>query len=68
MNEPITIDLELLLPYFIIQGILVVAAVIDWIKQEGNMRGNQWVWLVVIVLVTVIGPILYFLFGRKRKK
>ena len=61
-----SINLGLILPLFLIQGILIVVAVFDWIKQEGNVRGNRWVWLVIILVFTIIGPVLYFIFGRRR--
>ncbi|GGN53933.1 MULTISPECIES: PLD nuclease N-terminal domain-containing protein [Oceanobacillus] len=61
-----SINLGLILPIFFIQGILIVVAVFDWIKQEENVRGNRWVWLVIILVLTMIGPILYFIFGRRK--
>lgn len=61
-----SINLGLILPLFLIQGILIIVAVFDWIKQDGNVRGNRWVWLVIILVLTMIGPILYFIFGRRK--
>jgi hypothetical protein len=66
MNEPITLDLSVILPIIIIQGILIVVAVIDWIKNQESIRGNRWVWLAVIVFLNIVGPIVYFIFGKKR--
>ncbi|MCF3943621.1 PLD nuclease N-terminal domain-containing protein [Oceanobacillus alkalisoli] len=61
-----SLNLGLILPLFFIQGILIIVAVFDWIKQEENVRGNRWVWLVIILVLTIVGPILYFIFGRRR--
>ncbi|MCG5104982.1 PLD nuclease N-terminal domain-containing protein [Oceanobacillus alkalisoli] len=61
-----SLNLGLILPLFFIQGILIIVAVFDWIKQEENVRGNRWVWLVIILVLTMVGPILYFIFGRRR--
>lgn len=65
--EPITIGWEIILPLIIVSGLLLVIAVIDWIKAEaaGNIRGNKWVWF-VILFINIIGPVIYFIFGRKR--
>lgn len=63
-----SINWELLLPIFIIQGILLLIAIIDWIKNPEDIRGNRWVWFVVIVFVNIVGPILYFIFGRRRNQ
>ncbi|MHA6252682.1 PLD nuclease N-terminal domain-containing protein [Oceanobacillus sp. CAU 1775] len=61
-----SINLELLLPILLIQGVLLVIAVMDWIKNENQIRGNRWVWLVVIILGNILGPVLYFIFGKRR--
>lgn len=62
----LTIDLKLILPLVIISGILLVVAIFDWAKQGENTRGNRWIWFVLIVFVHTVGPILYFIFGRRR--
>ena len=55
--------LPYIIPVVIIQLILTVIALLDWIKRE-RTRGNKWVWLAVILFVNLLGPIIYFLFGR----
>lgn len=55
--------LPYLVPVIILELILLVVALLDWIKRPVT-RGNRWVWLVVILLVNLVGPIIYFLFGR----
>jgi uncharacterized membrane protein YhaH (DUF805 family) len=56
--------LPLLIPLFIIQMALLVIALVDVVRRE-HVRGNKIVWILVIVLVNVIGPIVYLLFGRQ---
>jgi hypothetical protein len=66
MSELIdSINWALLLPFFIIQIILAVVAIIDWVKNQENIRGNRFVWLIVIILINIAGPITYFIFGRR---
>lgn len=58
--------LLLLVPLVILQFGLLVIAVIDLLRDDRQVRGgNKGVWAVVIVFVSMIGPILYFLIGRE---
>ena len=55
----------LLAPLIIIQFILIIVALVDLFKGKETL-GPKWLWLLIIVLITTIGPILYFIIGRKR--
>lgn len=55
----------LLAPLIIIQFILIIVALVDLFKTKETL-GPKWLWLLIIVLITTIGPILYFIIGRKR--
>ncbi|WNF38685.1 PLD nuclease N-terminal domain-containing protein [Bacillaceae bacterium IKA-2] len=56
--------LMLILPVAVIQLILVIVALIDWVRTE-ETNGPKWMWLLIILLVSLFGPILYFIIGRK---
>jgi hypothetical protein len=56
--------LPLLIPVVLIELGLMVAALVDLIRRP-QARGPKWVWALVIVLVNFIGPIIYFVAGRK---
>jgi len=56
--------LLLLIPVAVVQYGLMIAALVDVIRRE-RTRGPKWVWIVVVVVVNLIGPIVYFLFGRE---
>ena len=58
--------LPLIIPLVIIQVGLMITALVDLIRRE-KTRGPKWVWVIVIVLVNMIGPIIYFVFGRKEE-
>jgi hypothetical protein len=58
--------LPFLIPVLIIQLILLVVALLDLVKQPYT-RGPKWLWAVIILFVNVIGPILYFVLGRKEE-
>jgi len=58
--------LLLIVPLLILQLGLLVVAVVDLLRDDRRVRGgNKGVWAVVIVFVSMIGPILYFLVGRE---
>ncbi len=56
--------LPLLIPIIAIQLILMVVALLDLVKQPAT-RGPKWIWVLVVPFIQIIGPVLYFVFGRK---
>jgi uncharacterized membrane protein YhaH (DUF805 family) len=53
-----------LIPVLIIQLVLMISALVDLIRRE-HTRGPKWVWVLVILFINYIGPIIYFVAGRK---
>ena len=62
--EQIRQFLPFLIPILILQLILLVVALLDLVRRE-RTRGPKWVWVLVILLVSLFGPILYFVLGRQ---
>jgi hypothetical protein len=59
--------LLILLPLVVIEVGLVVFSLVDLLKPERRVIGdNKLVWGLIIVLVGTIGPIVYLLAGRKQ--
>jgi len=56
--------IPLLIPIAIIQLGLMIWALIDLARRE-RTKGPKWVWVLVIVLINLIGPIVYFVVGRE---
>ena len=56
--------LPLLIPVVLIELGLMIAALVDLIRRA-QTRGPKWVWALVIILINFIGPIIYFVAGRK---
>lgn len=54
----------LILPLIFIQLILLTFALVD-LNQRERVNGPKWLWIVIIVVVNIIGPILYFVVGRR---
>ena len=55
--------LPFLIPLIIIQYGLLIAALIDLARRE-KTNGPKWMWALVILLIGMIGPIVYFFVGR----
>jgi hypothetical protein len=58
--------IPLLIPVILIQLGLMIAALVDLIRRQ-QTRGPKWVWALVILFVNFIGPIIYFVVGRKEE-
>lgn len=63
MNE---INWALIAPLIILQVILMVFALVSCLKQE-ETNGPKWMWILMILFLNMLGPVLYFLVGRKNK-
>lgn len=58
--------LPLLIPLVLIQIGLLTFALLDLVKRsEETFNGSKVMWILIIALLNVIGPILYFIVGRK---
>lgn len=45
---------------------LMIWAVVDWARRPADqLRGNRMLWLILIVLVNIVGPIVYLTVARK---
>jgi hypothetical protein len=61
--EVLTKILPFIIPVALIQLVLMIVALLDLVKRE-KTRGPKWVWLLVILLGEILGPIIYLVFGR----
>ncbi|SME42616.1 Negative regulatory protein YxlE [Bacillus mobilis] len=56
--------LPIILPVIAVGVLLVSIALIDLYRHR-NTRKNVLVWALIILFVNILGPILYFVIGRK---
>ncbi|WP_342431944.1 PLD nuclease N-terminal domain-containing protein [Neobacillus sp. FSL H8-0543] len=54
----------LVAPLLIIQLILLIVALVDLTRTE-RTNGPKILWVFIILFVNIIGPILYFVIGRR---
>jgi hypothetical protein len=58
--------LPLLIPVILIELALLIVALVDLIRRE-KTHGPKWAWVLVIILINFIGPIIYFVAGRREE-
>ncbi|MFJ5715212.1 PLD nuclease N-terminal domain-containing protein [Neobacillus sp. NPDC093127] len=56
--------MPILAPILIIQLVLLIVAIIDLVRIE-RTNGPKWLWALIILFINIIGPILYFVIGRR---
>ena len=64
MNEMASVPWGLVAPLIVIQFVLGIVAVVDIVRSP-ETNGPKWVWIVVSLFISMLGPIAYFIFGRK---
>lgn len=56
--------LPFLVPLIILQFILAITALVHVLKNPKYRFGNKIMWIVVVLFIQIIGPVVYFAFGR----
>jgi len=63
-NQNLMEVLLLMAPLLLIWLVLLVAGLIDLLPRQ-HTRGPKRLWVLVVILFSIIGPAVYFLFGRE---
>lgn len=61
LNE---INWAVIAPILVIQAVLLIVALVDLLKVS-KTNGPKWLWAIIIVFINIVGPVLYFIFGRR---
>lgn len=56
--------LPFLVPLALVQLGLAIAALIHVIRHPHYRFGNMTVWIIIVLVVSIIGPVVYFALGR----
>ncbi|MCR5323871.1 MAG: PLD nuclease N-terminal domain-containing protein [Lachnospiraceae bacterium] len=69
MNLEVKEYLPFIIPFIIIEVILLAVALIHIFTHERYKCGNRLIWVLVVILGSscLIGPILYFVIGRSEE-
>lgn len=67
MNETLELNklIAILAPVLIIQFVLMIIALVQCAKAE-ETRGPKVMWVLIILFVNLLGPVAFFLFGRRK--
>ena len=57
----------LIAPLAILQLGLMAFALVDWARRPQTRYLNRRVWLVIIVIFSLLGPMAYFFLGREEE-
>jgi hypothetical protein len=58
--------LPFVIPLVVLQLVLMGVGLYDLTRPERRVKGDsKVVWALIIVLVNLLGPLVYFLFGRE---
>lgn len=57
---------KLIAPILVLQIILMLVALVSCIKEE-KTNGPKWMWVLIICFINLLGPVLYFVLGRRNK-
>lgn len=59
--------LPFLIPLIIVELILIIIALRHLYYHRHPRLGNCVIWIPIIILVQIIGPVLYFVIGREHE-
>ena len=57
--------LPFIIPLAALQLGLMIAALVSIFKHKEYKTGNRALWVVITLLVSMVGPILYFVLGKE---
>lgn len=56
--------LPILSPIIFVQVVLALTALVHVLKHPDYRFGNKAVWILVVLFIQIIGPVVYFIFGK----
>lgn len=56
--------LPFLIPYIVLEIVLALVALIHVLRHPRYRFGNRVLWVLVVLFIQILGPVVYFAFGR----
>ena len=53
-----------LVPLIIAQRALGITAIVHVLKHPRYRFGNKPIWVLIVLFINIVGPVVYFVFGR----
>jgi hypothetical protein len=47
---------------------LLISALVLWTRQQPTPLLKRWLWFLIIIVFSILGPIAYLAFGREPKQ
>lgn len=66
-NQQFFDGLKLFWPLIALQLGVQIYAIVDIVKRKKTRNLSAPIWIVIIILTELLGPVLYFIFGRAKK-
>lgn len=63
--EQIREYIPFLIPIIIVELILAITALVHVLKHPNYRFGSKVFWIFLVLFIQIIGPIIYFAFGRE---
>ena len=60
--------LPFLIPLAVLQLGLMIAALVSIFRHKEYKTGSRAVWVIITLLISIIGPILYFVLGKPEEE
>lgn len=57
-------NLPILIPLLVAQVTFGLIALVHVLKHPHYRFGNKMMWALIVLFINIIGPIIYFVFGR----
>ncbi len=62
--EKIMEFLPVLIPLMVVELGLAITALIHVLRHPNYRFGNKVLWVIIVLCIQIIGPVVYFIFGR----
>ena len=56
----------LIMVLFVTYTVLLLVALVEWLRQPRTRGLHRWVWLPVILVFSITGPLAFLLLGREK--
>jgi hypothetical protein len=56
--------LPIIIPILIIELALAIAALVHVLRHPKYRFGSKALWIPIVLLIQILGPVAYFIFGR----
>lgn len=57
--------IPLLVPIILLQGVLMIVSLISILRKNASLD-KKLIWMIVVIAVSLIGPVIYFALGTKQ--